>query len=164
MPFFGANTNLLDSILTSTTPAKQNHRGLTEWLLLLGVLSVVAGFIVYAKLHDYRQIDTQERERLASHTAVIEKTLTPQLRLANRVIENIIRDIPSWMQQNDGLKGANHELQVINDTLLGIRPILVIAADGNVIASSNAKLVGQNFTHRGIFRPRSKTRTPRFCM
>ena len=147
--------------MTSTTPAKQNHRGLTEWLLLLGVLSVVAGFIVYAKLHDYRQIDTQERERLASHTAVIEKTLTPQLRLANRVIENIIRDIPSWMQQNDGLKGANHELQVINDTLLGIRPILVIAADGNVIASSNAKLVGQNFTHREYFQTALKNPDPK---
>ena len=147
--------------MTSTTPAKQNHRGLTEWLLLLGVLSVVAGFIVYAKLHDYRQIDTQERERLASHTAVIEKNLTPQLRLANRVIENIIRDIPSWMQQNDGLKGANHELQVINDTLLGIRPILVIAADGNVIASSNAKLVGQNFTHREYFQTALKNPDPK---
>ena len=147
--------------MTSTTPAKQNHRGLTEWLLLLGVLSVVAGFIVYAKLHDYRQIDTQERERLASHTAVIEKNLTPQLRLANRVIENIIHDIPSWMQQNDGLKGANRELQVINDTLLGIRPILVIAADGNVIASSNAKLVGQNFTHREYFQTALKNPDPK---
>jgi diguanylate cyclase (GGDEF)-like protein/PAS domain S-box-containing protein len=147
--------------LTSTTPAKQNHRGLTEWLLLLGVLSVVAGFIVYAKLHDYRLIDTQERERLASHTAVIEKNLTPQLRLANSVIENIIHDIPSWMQQNDGLKGANRELQVINDTLLGIRPILVIAADGNVIASSNAKLVGQNFSHREYFQTALKNPDPK---
>ncbi len=147
--------------MTSTTPAKQNHRGLTEWLLLLGVLSVVAGFIVYAKLHDYRLIDTQERERLASHTAVIEKNLTPQLRLANSVIENIIHDIPSWMQQNDGLKGANRELQVINDTLLGIRPILVIAADGNVIASSNAKLVGQNFSHREYFQTALKNPDPK---
>jgi diguanylate cyclase (GGDEF)-like protein/PAS domain S-box-containing protein len=112
-------------------------------------------------LHDYRLIDTQERERLASHTAVIEKNLTPQLRLANSVIENIIHDIPSWMQQNDGLKGANRELQVINDTLLGIRPILVIAADGNVIASSNAKLVGQNFSHREYFQTALKNPDPK---
>ena len=82
---------------------------------------------------------------------IVEKNMVPQLLLANRVIEEILRDLPSWQAENDGYRHGNRQLQLINDSLIGIRPILVIQPDGKVIASSNEKLVGMNFAYREYF-------------
>ena len=133
----------------TVTAAPPRHRGfLTEWLCLLGALLVLGSYISYWQYQEFKQLDTIERDRLASQAAVIEKNLVPQLALADHVIKGIAKDIPHWSQENDGFDRANHELKVMNDTLIGIRPILVIGADGSVLASSNEKLVGQNFAHR----------------
>ena len=112
-----------------------------QWVILCTALLTLGGFIGFIQFRDYRRIDTQERERLATQTEVVEKNLAPQLLLANRVISGIIDDLPSWQAKNDGFEHANHQLRVINDTLIGIRPILIIQADGTVNASSNQKLV-----------------------
>jgi diguanylate cyclase (GGDEF)-like protein len=130
---------------------QRDRRRLFEWLFLLGVLLALGGYIGYLQYQEYRQIETHERERLASQAAVIEKNLAPQLLLANRVMEGILNDLPSWQAENDGFKRANHQLQVINNALIGIRPILIIRADGTVIASSNEQLVGINFAQRDYF-------------
>jgi len=88
------------------------------------------------------------------------KNLEPQLLLANRVIAGILSDLPSWRAERDGLQRANRRLQAINDTLIGIRPILVIGADGDVIASSNETLVGMNFAQRDYFQTAIKNPDP----
>lgn len=125
---------------------------LTQSLALGLALLTLLGFIAYAEFQDYQLTDRQERERLRFQAEVIEKNITPQLLLANRVIDGIIDDLPSWYAQNDDFKQANRQLRVINDTLIGIRPILVIKPDGTVIASSNETLVGMNFAQREYFK------------
>jgi diguanylate cyclase (GGDEF)-like protein/PAS domain S-box-containing protein len=122
-----------------------------RWATLALALLALGATIAYVQFQNHQSIDTQERERLTVHASIVEKNLLPQLLLANRVIDGILKDLPSWQAQNDGFARANHQLQVINDTLIGIRPILVIRADGTVIASSNATLVGQNFSRRAYF-------------
>jgi diguanylate cyclase (GGDEF)-like protein/PAS domain S-box-containing protein len=145
----------------TVTAAPPRHRGfLTEWLCLLGALLVLGSYISYWQCQEFKQLDTIERDRLASQAAVIEKNLVPQLALADHVIKGIAKDIPHWSQENDGFDRANHELKVMNDTLIGIRPILVIGADGSVLASSNEKLVGQNFAHREYFQTALKNPDP----
>jgi diguanylate cyclase (GGDEF)-like protein len=140
-----------DLTMTPTESLPRDRRFLSEWLVVLGALLALGGYIGYLQYQEYLQTETQEREHLASQAAVIEKNLAPQLLLANRVMESILNDLPAWQADNDGFKRANHQLQVINDTLIGIRPILVIRADGTVIASSNEKLVGMNFAQREYF-------------
>jgi len=130
----------------------RERRFLAEWLCLLGVLLALGGFIGYLQHREYQQTETLERERLATQAAVIEKNVVPQLLLANRVIEGILHSLPSWRAENDGFERANRRLLVINDAMIGIRPILVIQADGTVIASSNEKLVGMNFAQREYFK------------
>ncbi len=125
---------------------------LYQWLALATALLTLAGFIAYSEFQTYRNTGRQERERLRFQAEVVEKNIRPQLLLANRVIENIRKDLPSWQAQHDGFRQANQQLQVINDTLIGIRPILVIKADGTVIASSNATLIGMNFAQRDYFK------------
>jgi diguanylate cyclase (GGDEF)-like protein/PAS domain S-box-containing protein len=135
-------------------------RALGEWLSFLGVLLALLAYLGYLQRQDYRQIETQELGRLASQAAVIEKNVAPQLLLANRIISGIRDDLPSWRAETDGYKRANRQLQVINAAMIGIAPILVIQADGKVVASSNPVLIGMNFSHREYFQSVLKNPDP----
>ncbi|MDP3512181.1 MAG: EAL domain-containing protein [Sulfuritalea sp.] len=137
--------------MTATDPAFGNRRRLVEWLFLLGALLGLGSYLGYSKYQEHGEIEAEEQTRLASQAEVIEKNVVPQLLLSNRVIEGILKNIPSWRAENDRFQRANRELKVINDAMLGIRPILVIQADGTVIASSNETLVGMNFFKREYF-------------
>jgi diguanylate cyclase (GGDEF)-like protein len=138
----------------------KNSSFLYQWVLLGMVLLMLGGFIAYIQFQEYHRIDKQEQDRLAIQTKIVEKNLTPQLLLADRVINGIIKDLPAWKAAQDHYKRGNHQLEVINDTLIGIRPILVIQADGTVIASSNHSLVGMNFTYREYFQTALKNPDP----
>jgi diguanylate cyclase (GGDEF)-like protein len=135
----------------TTTEAISRRRVLAEWLLIIGSFLVLAAFIAYFQYQEYCHIKKREEEHLTNQTALIEKNLTPQLLLANRVIDNILHDLPSWSADKIGYQRASHQLQVINDTLIGIRPILVINADGIVLSSSDESLIGMNFRERQYF-------------
>jgi diguanylate cyclase (GGDEF)-like protein len=137
--------------MTSTEASPRSRRVLAEWLFLIFTVLALAACIGYFQHEQYRNIRAREQEHLTVQTALVEKNLTPQLLLANRVIENILHDLPAWRAENDGFKFANHQLQVINDTLIGIRPILIIDAKGTVISSSEKSLIGRNFLQRQYF-------------
>ena len=133
---------------------------LYQWVRLSVALLTLGGFIGYTQFKDHQRIDTQEQERLTIQAEIIEKNVAPQLLLANRVIEDIIKDLPSWRAERDDYKRGNRQLQLINDALIGIRPILVIQADGKVIASSDEKLIGMNFAYRDYFKTAVKNPDP----
>jgi diguanylate cyclase (GGDEF)-like protein len=133
---------------------------LVQWAIYGLALGMLGAFIAWSLVQEHRRIDAEERDRLANQTAVIEKNLKPQLLLANRVIEDILDNLPAWQAANDGFRRGNRELQVINDTLIGIRPILVIRADGVVSASSNEKLIGMNFAYREYFKTAQRNPDP----
>lgn len=113
---------------------------------------VLAGAIAGNLLTERNSLIRQERERLTIQAGIVERNVAPQLLLANHVIEGILRELPSWRVRKDGFKRANRQLQVINDTLIGIRPILVLRADGQVVASGNETLIGMNFAQRDYFK------------
>jgi diguanylate cyclase (GGDEF)-like protein len=144
-----------------TVPRRAESRQfLVQWVIYGLVLGLLGAFIAMSLVQEHRRIDAEERDRLANQTAVIEKNLQPQLLLANRVIEDILKNLPAWQAQNDNFQRGNRELQVINDTLIGIRPILVIRADGVVSASSNEKLIGMNFAYREYFKTAQRDPDP----
>ncbi|MCK9382656.1 MAG: PAS domain S-box protein [Sulfuritalea sp.] len=131
-----------------------------QWLLLGAGLLILGSAIGWNLYSEHNLIDARERERLAIQAEIVHRNVEPQLLLANRVIDGILNSLPSWRAEKDGFKRANRELQVINDTLIGIRPILVINADGTVIASSNDTLVGRNFLKREYFQTALKNPDP----
>lgn len=138
--------------MTLTAAPPGSRRSQLEWLLLLGALVAMAAGIGYFQSRQYNIIDNRERDHLVSQAAIIEKNLVPQLRLANRVIDNVLHDLPGWRAENDHFRHANRQLKVINDVLFGIRPIAVLDANGTVTASSVEKLIGMNFASRAYFR------------
>ncbi len=138
-----------------------NSSLLYQWIILYSALLILGGFIIYTLFRDYQQIDNQERERLVTQSEIVEKNILPQLQLADSVIESIINELPYWLENNTKNRFSSSNLQAINKTLLGIRPILIIQADGRVIASSNEKLVGMNFKDRDYFKTAIKNPDPK---
>ena len=144
-----------------TVPRPTANRQLFyQWVVYCVALVILGGFIALSLAQEHRHIESEERDRLAKQTAVVEQNLKPQLLLANRVIEDVLKNLPTWQADNDNFERGNRELQVINDTLIGIRPILIIRADGVVSASSNEKLIGMNFTHREYFKTAQRNPDP----
>lgn len=143
-------TGYLSAVQKSWLPIRQvaGRRFLLFWIVHLLALITLGGLIAYSLVQDHRLIDSRERDRLVNQTAIVEKNLQPQILMANRVIEHILDRLPMWQDQHDEPLQGSAELRVMNDTLPGIRPILVIRADGVVVASSNAKLIGRTFENR----------------
>ncbi len=121
---------------------------------------ILGGVIVYNQYQDYQRISVQERERLAAMADIVGKNVAPQLVLADRIITNILGDLPSWQAVNDDFKLANRQLKIINDTINGIPPLLVMDSSGTVIVSSDPKLLGMNFAYREYFKAAVKNPDP----
>ena len=145
-------TGYLSALQKSWLPIRKatRNRFLFFWMIHLLALITLGGIIANSLVQDHRLIDGRERDRLVNQTAIVEKNLQPQMLMANRVIEHILDRLPRWKAgQDDPLRGSA-ELRVMNDTLLGIRPILVIGADGVVAASSNPDLIGKPFENQHL--------------
>ncbi|MDP2370643.1 EAL domain-containing protein [Rhodoferax sp.] len=134
---------------TDTLP--RSRRYLTEWLLLVGTLLTLGGYIGFVQYQDHQQIDTQERERLATQAKVIAENLGQQLLATRLALDSIHNDLPFLRQQLDGKALVNRRLKAMSDAIVGVRTLLVLDADGNASASDRAPLIGQNFSGREYF-------------
>jgi diguanylate cyclase (GGDEF)-like protein/PAS domain S-box-containing protein len=138
----------------------RGSRFLGEWLFLLVALTAFGGYIGYSQYQDYLQIEIQERERLTTEAAVIEKNLVPQLHSANHALETIRDDLSHWRMEKDGQWRTNRRLQVFADILPGMRVLLVVDADGRITASNNATLAGASLAHREWFQLAARNNAP----
>lgn len=147
----------------------RRRRYRTEWLLLVAAAISLGGFVGFLKHAEYVRIDRQEHERLASQAALLEKNLVPRLVAANRAIESVIEELPRWRSEVDGVARAGRRLEVLSETLLGIRTLVVMDASGRVFASNRGELVGRDLAKQPNFQrvlrqpdPRTLYLTPPF--
>lgn len=133
---------------------------LRQWLILGVLLLAFGGALAYSLYQERLRIEVQERERLLIQAQVVEKNLTPQIFSARRALEGILADLPSWREERGGLKHANQRLNVISDTLTGVRTILITDAGGTVIACNREEVVGLNVAQRDYFLTPSRNPDP----
>lgn len=122
-----------------------------QWLVLGFTLLVLGGYVAYSLYQDHERIEAHERERLATQVQIIERNIGPQIFSARRAIDGILADLPGWKKDKDGLKRATRRLEVISDTLTGVRTILVIDANGKVTACNRPEIIGLDVSHRDYF-------------
>ncbi|MDZ7938736.1 MAG: cache domain-containing protein, partial [Rhodoferax sp.] len=99
-------------------------------------------YLSYSAYGDYQRTKREELARLAQQAAVVESTLVPQLKAANLSLLSLIEDLPRWQQESDFRLRINRRLQVLNDLVPGVRTVLVVDAQGEILAASNPSVVG----------------------
>ena len=112
------------------------------WLPLCAALSVIAALLGAHAYRSHQDIEKLERERLVHQVDIIERNLSRQLQTTSNALESVRADLPQLLQ----LPAApNPRLRVAMDSSLGVRTFSVIGRTGEVIASSRAELLGQDF-------------------
>ena len=147
--------------MVSTAPLPRNRRYIVEWILLFVTLLVLGGYIVYSADTQYIWIEDQERQRLVSETGVIEKNLVTQIFSINRAIDGILEDMPSLQRIPDSNRLTVRRMQIICDTLVGIRNISVLNAKGQVIFSSREEIIGRDLSARDYYKNALKNPNPK---
>ena len=123
----------------------------TQWLLLAAVFLLIGGAIGLSLFMEHNSIDSGERQRLAVQAKVIDDNLGPQLHATNHALESIRSDLPTLTARADGKDLINRRLQAMSDSMLGMRTLQVLDAEGMTIASNRKELIGRDFHEREYF-------------
>jgi C4-dicarboxylate-specific signal transduction histidine kinase len=128
---------------------RQRHR--RHWLVLGG--SVLALLVLLAvQLWSQRQaLLSDAGSRLRVQVRVVETNLARQLWSTQQMLTGLVEQMPAWqMPRDQALAGS--WLRRLERNSPGVRTILLLDADGVVLAASRDELVGMNFAEREYFR------------
>ena len=132
-------------------PLSSLSRYATEWLLLGGVLLLVALILGLFVAQKHQEIGVHERDRLAVSARVVHDALVRQLDTVNRTLVGIRDELPRWQAQGDGRELAERRLRAFVDAMPAVRTLLVLDAQGDVVAANHEALRGKNFRERTYF-------------
>jgi PAS domain S-box-containing protein len=129
-----------------------SRRKLFEWVLLVAALALVGVFFAFVLTKEADRVHDTERDRLNVLKNVIANDIQANLVATNRALEGVIKDYLS----EPGVVNASHDvsrrLQVLADTMLGIRGTVVLDANGFATAANRNELIGQDFSQRDYFK------------
>ena len=132
-------------------PLSSLSRYATEWLLLGGVLLLVALILGLFVAQKHQEIGVHERDRLAVNARVVHDALVRPLDTVNRTLVGIRDELPRWQAQANGRELAEQRLQAFVDAMPAVRTLLVLDAQGDVVAANHEALRGKNFRERTYF-------------
>ena len=133
------------------TPNKKMSRAvLVERLQLAIALLMLGGAIIFNLYQEYGRIANREQERLSAQARVIAENMERQLASANRALEEVRADLPHWT--GGSVPGTETlRLKALISTMMGIRTMNIMDAQGKVIASNRPELIGTNLSYRDYF-------------
>lgn len=111
---------------------------------VLGVLGLVC-LIGVDMFHEHALIDADERKQLTTQATVVDDNLTHSLMSVNAAIDALSHDLPSMLAERVGSLLVDSRLHALVDVLIGIRTLVILNADGVVVASNQNVLIGQNY-------------------
>ncbi|MFO0157554.1 MAG: PAS domain-containing protein, partial [bacterium] len=127
------------------TPRPQYRR---EWLLLALGTVLAGGFVGYQRFLAHDETRIAEETRLASQARTVADNMQRQLHAVNRVLKSLSAEFPVSVREPAG--ALSGRLQLFCD-MTGARTLSLYDAQGTILASSRAELVGRNFRERGYF-------------
>jgi PAS domain S-box-containing protein len=123
---------------------------LNEWLLLALALMTLGGTLAVWYLLESARVTAVEQERLDALSKIVVKEVSVNLVAVNNALAGIIRDrLDDSAPVNRDAVGAR--LRALVEAMPGIRGIVVLDADGNVVSAVPNDLVGRNFAQRAYF-------------
>ncbi len=115
------------------------------WYWLAALLVVLGAVLAFDAAEERKKISLREQERLISLAGVLKTNLGAQLLASSRMLDVLRQDIPELLQTANGSERLNRRMALLSESLIGIRTLLLVGADGIVRASNRSQLVGQNF-------------------
>ena len=132
-------------------PLSSLSRYAAEWVLLGGVLLLVALILGLFVAQKHQEIGVHERDRLAVSARVVHDALVRPLDTVNRTLVGIRDELPRWQAQANGRELAEQRLQAFVDAMPAVCTLLVLDAQGDVVAANHEALRGKNFRERTYF-------------
>ena len=131
---------------SSPAPPTAALRPGLQWLMLALALAMLGALVGFNLQATHQLIETREAGRLKLLVQVIDANFLQQLGLTNRVMASIRNDLPALRKLADGPAQMARRLQTVSDATTGVRTLVILDAQGLVIASNRAELMGQNFS------------------
>ncbi|MEO7057886.1 MAG: diguanylate cyclase [Caldimonas sp.] len=122
-----------------------------EWIVLLLGLALVGTMIGWSLYNAHESVDTLERDRLRVQARVVDENIGQQLDGMNRALASV-RDeyLATPVYSVSALLSTR--LKALTDAIPGVRSMVLLDADGTVVASSVDSLLGRDFGDRDYFR------------
>lgn len=128
---------------------RRQHR--FQWLLVVLLLALLGGVLAYLVLDERQRLLQREGKRLMDQARVVEENIGRQLAGARAALDSVRSDMAYFAA--DGMReGASRQLKALNAAMPGVRTMLVVDANGAIVASSRAELLDQNVGERPYFR------------
>ena len=127
-------------------------RVVLEWVGLGALLLAAAGFVWFELRSSRQAIEAAERDRLEHQARSAEKRLGARLEAASNGLRSLAVEGPALLRQADGVSRMNERMQVMASSMTGIRTLLLVNADGIVVASSRKELIGSDWHEQERYR------------
>ncbi|MDF1613686.1 response regulator [Desulfurivibrio dismutans] len=129
----------------------RKKRTVIEWLLLGGLLLLLAVIPLYELVNERREIEERERERLAKQAEVVHDLIVHHLYGVDLTLRVLLAELPQWQARPEGPAAGVPLLQAFVGALPGIRTLLILDGEGTTKAINHQQLIGRNFAHRDYF-------------
>lgn len=121
-----------------------------EWLVVGALLTLLGGVLCFALYRDRNALGAQEGEHLQTQARVVDENLVRQLEGANLALTGL-RDELELARPRAPDAATSSRLRLLSGAMPGVRTMVVLDADGLIVASSRAELLGTNSSQRDFF-------------
>ncbi|MFT5588989.1 MAG: diguanylate cyclase (GGDEF)-like protein/PAS domain S-box-containing protein [Bradyrhizobium sp.] len=126
------------------------HR--SPWLLFALILFFFTCIVTVNIVQEHGRIDAEERQQLETQATVVDIHLTRSLASVNAALDALRREVVPMQARSGGRALLNQYLHTLVDVLIGTRTLVVVNVDGEITASNQAALIGQNVREKERFR------------
>jgi two-component sensor histidine kinase/PAS domain-containing protein len=132
---------------------RSNH---VYWLILLGAIAVLFAAVAANLYVSHGRLTKREDARLRTQARVVKENVLKSLTAISTVLDAIRAEKPVSARKSD----LNYHLELFTEAMPGVRTMMVLDAQGKVVASSRPELLGQDFSGREYFRVARDTPDP----
>jgi diguanylate cyclase (GGDEF)-like protein/hemerythrin-like metal-binding protein/PAS domain S-box-containing protein len=124
-----------------------------EWLLFAAASVALGAMFAYMVHFRHAVITDREQDRLVQAASVAGIMIGVQLDKIGRTLDGIRASLgPDLTSDDASVRFVQDRLDILGSAMTSVRTLAVLDAQGNVIASNQAQLMGQSFAHRDYFR------------
>jgi signal transduction histidine kinase/ActR/RegA family two-component response regulator len=138
--------------LSAPNETGRGSRLALEWLLLAGVMAVIAGMAVVDLRASHRARLASQKGRIEHQSLIVEKMIATRLDGTGHALDLLRADYRALGDHPTGLVRLNERMEAMAASTAGVRSIVLVSRDGRTIASNRKELIGIDFRGSERFR------------